>query len=115
MGSPWQNFIEQIKCLAKGGAPLTFATCGEVASYFFDQEQRPPSPEAQDTETAGRLWEDQRAPVRGLGAKRRSPLMTRVAEQACETCSKSGPQDLLDNFCNNICQKATYAVQQIVA
>ena len=25
--------------------------------YFFDQEQRPPSLEAQDTETAGRLWE----------------------------------------------------------
>ena len=25
--------------------------------YFFDQEQKPPSPEARDTETAGRLWE----------------------------------------------------------
>ena len=50
--------------------------------YFIDQQQRPPSPEAEDKETAGRLWEIQRTAVRGLGAKRRSPLMTRRAKQA---------------------------------
>ncbi len=37
------------------------ATSSDVANvsgvYFFDQEQRPLSPEAQDTETARRLWE----------------------------------------------------------
>jgi hypothetical protein len=37
------------------------ATSPEVANvsgiYFFDQEQRSPSREAQDTETAERLWE----------------------------------------------------------
>ncbi len=37
------------------------ATSPDVANvsgiYFFDQEQRSPSPEAQDTETAERLWE----------------------------------------------------------
>ena len=37
------------------------ATSPDVANmtgvHFFDQEQRPPSPEAQDRETARRLWE----------------------------------------------------------
>ena len=37
------------------------ATSSAVANvsgvYFFDQEQTPPSPEAQDTNTARRLWE----------------------------------------------------------
>ncbi len=37
------------------------ATSPEVANvsggYFFDQQQRPPNPKAQDTEIAGRLWE----------------------------------------------------------
>ena len=37
------------------------ATSPDVANvsggYFSDQEQRPPSPAAQDAETAGRLWE----------------------------------------------------------
>ena len=37
------------------------ATSPDIANvsggYFFDQEQRPPSPEAQDADTARRLWE----------------------------------------------------------
>jgi NAD(P)-dependent dehydrogenase (short-subunit alcohol dehydrogenase family) len=46
----------------KGADTLVWlATSPDVANvsgaYFFDQQQRPPSPEAQDTETAGRLWE----------------------------------------------------------
>src|SRR5215813_10076031 len=46
----------------KGAETLVWlATSPDVANvsgvYFFDQEQRPPSPEAQDTGTAGRLWE----------------------------------------------------------
>src|SRR5262249_58139528 len=46
----------------KGAETLVWlATSPHVADvsgvYFFDQEQRPPSLEAQDTETAGRLWE----------------------------------------------------------
>ena len=46
----------------KGAETLVWlATAPHVANvsgaYFFDQEQRPPSPEAQDMETAGRLWE----------------------------------------------------------
>jgi NAD(P)-dependent dehydrogenase (short-subunit alcohol dehydrogenase family) len=46
----------------KGAETLVWlATSPDVASvngrYFFDQEQRPPSPEALDTETARRLWE----------------------------------------------------------
>ena len=46
----------------KGAETLVWlATSPDVANvsgaYFFDQEQRPPSPAAQDTETAGRLWE----------------------------------------------------------
>jgi len=46
----------------KGAETLVWlATSPDVANvsggYFFDQEQRPPSPEAQDRETAGRLWE----------------------------------------------------------
>ena len=46
----------------KGAETLVWlVTSPDVANvsgvYFFDQEQKPPSPEAQDTETAGRLWE----------------------------------------------------------
>ena len=46
----------------KGAETLVWlATSPDVTNvsgvYFFDQEQRPPSPAAQDTETAGRLWE----------------------------------------------------------
>jgi hypothetical protein len=46
----------------KGAETLVWlATSPDVANvsaaYFFDQEQIPPSPEAQDTETARRLWE----------------------------------------------------------
>ncbi len=37
---------------------VTSPTVANVSGvYFFDQQQKPPSPEAQDTETAGRLWE----------------------------------------------------------
>jgi NAD(P)-dependent dehydrogenase (short-subunit alcohol dehydrogenase family) len=46
----------------KGAETLVWlATSPDVANvsggYFSDQEQKPPSPEAQDTETARRLWE----------------------------------------------------------
>ena len=46
----------------KGAETLVWlATSPDVANvsggYFFDQEQRPPSPEAQDVEAARRLWE----------------------------------------------------------
>jgi hypothetical protein len=46
----------------KGAKTLVWlATSSAVANvsgvYFFDQEQTPPSPEAQDTDTARRLWE----------------------------------------------------------
>jgi hypothetical protein len=46
----------------KGAETLVWlATSPDVAkvsgAYFFDQEQRPPSPEAQDREIARRLWE----------------------------------------------------------
>jgi len=46
----------------KGAETLVWlATSPDVANvsgaYFFDQEQIPPSPEAQDTGTARRLWE----------------------------------------------------------
>ena len=46
----------------KGAETLVWlATSPDVANvsgvYFFDQGQRPPSLEAQDTETARRLWE----------------------------------------------------------
>ena len=46
----------------KGAETLVWlATSRDVANvtgaYFFDQEQRSPSPEAQDPDTAGRLWE----------------------------------------------------------
>ena len=46
----------------KGAETLVWlATSPDVANvsggYFFDQEQRPSSPDAQDRETAKRLWE----------------------------------------------------------
>ena len=53
------------------------ATSPDVANvsgvYFFDQEQKPPSPEAQDTETAGRLWEisERQCAVSGRSAEAR--------------------------------------------
>src|SRR5262249_37718770 len=54
------------------------ATAPQVANggvaYFFDQEQRPPSPEAQATETARRLWEisERQCTVSGRSAEARS-------------------------------------------
>jgi hypothetical protein len=63
----------------KGAKTLVWlATSPDVANvsgvYFFDQEQRPPSPEAQDTETARRLWEisERQCAVSGRSAKARS-------------------------------------------
>jgi len=46
----------------KGAETLVWLTTSAEAAnvsgaYFFDKEQRPPSPEAQDTKTARRLWE----------------------------------------------------------
>jgi NAD(P)-dependent dehydrogenase (short-subunit alcohol dehydrogenase family) len=46
----------------KGAETLVWlATSPHIANvsggYFFDREQRPPSSQAQDTETAGRLWD----------------------------------------------------------
>jgi hypothetical protein len=47
------------------------ATSPDVANvsggYFIDQQQRPPSPEAVDTETAGRLWEISERSARSRG------------------------------------------------
>jgi hypothetical protein len=42
--------------------------------YFIDQQQRSPSPEAEDTETAGRLWEisERQCAVSGRSAEARS-------------------------------------------
>jgi len=63
----------------KGAETLVWlATSPDVASvsgvYFFDQEQRPPSPEAQDTETARRLWEisERQCTLSGRSAEARS-------------------------------------------
>jgi hypothetical protein len=63
----------------KGAKTLVWlATSPDVANvsgvYFFDQVQRPPSPEAQDTETAGRLWEisERQCAVSGRSAESRS-------------------------------------------
>lgn len=41
--------------------------------YFIDQQQRPSSPEAEDTETAGRLWEisERQCAVSGRSAEAR--------------------------------------------
>jgi hypothetical protein len=37
---------------------VTSPTVANVSgAYFFDQQQKPPSPKAQGTETAGQLWE----------------------------------------------------------
>jgi len=58
--------------------PCVACTSPDVANvsgvYFFDQEQMPPSPEAQDTETAGRLWEisERQCAVPGRSAGARS-------------------------------------------
>ena len=63
----------------KGADTLVWlATSPNVANvsggYFFDQQQRPPSPEARDTETAGRLWEisERQCAVSGRSAEARS-------------------------------------------
>jgi len=54
------------------------ATSPDIANvtgaYFFDQEQRPPSPEAQDRETARRLWEisERQCAVSGRSAEAHS-------------------------------------------
>jgi hypothetical protein len=67
----------------KGAETLVWlATSPDVANvsgvYFFDQEQRPPSPEAQDRETARRLWEISERQVRGLGAKFVNPVIAKL-------------------------------------
>jgi hypothetical protein len=63
----------------KGADTLVWlATSPDVANvsgrYFIDQQQRPPSPEAGDTETAGRLWEISKGQcaVSGRSAEARS-------------------------------------------
>jgi NAD(P)-dependent dehydrogenase (short-subunit alcohol dehydrogenase family) len=63
----------------KGAETLVWlATSPDVANvsgvYFFDQEQRPSSPEAQDRETASRLWEisERQCAVSGRSAEARS-------------------------------------------
>src|SRR6516164_4610183 len=63
----------------KGAETLVWlATSPDVANvsgvYFFDQEQRPPSPEAQDPKTAGRLWEisERQCAVCGRNSEARS-------------------------------------------
>ncbi len=63
----------------KGAETLVWlATSPDVANvsgiYFSDQEQRPPSPEAQDRETAGRLWEisERQCAVSGRSAEARA-------------------------------------------
>ena len=63
----------------KGAGTLVWlATSPDVTNvsggYFIDQQQRPPSPEAEDTETAGRLWEisERQCAVSGRSAKARS-------------------------------------------
>jgi hypothetical protein len=63
----------------KGAETLVWlATSPDVANvsgvYFSDQEQRPPSPEAQDTGTAGPLWEisERQCAVSGRSAAARS-------------------------------------------
>ena len=63
----------------KGADTLVWlATSPDVANvsggYFIDHQQRPPSPEAEDTETAGRLWEisERQCAVSGRSAEARS-------------------------------------------
>ena len=63
----------------KGADTLVWlATSPDVANvsgaYFFDHQQRPPSPEAEDTETAGRLWQisERQCAVSGRSAEARS-------------------------------------------
>ena len=63
----------------KGAETLVWlATSPDIANvtgaYFFDQEQRPPSPEAQDRETARRLWKisERQCAVSGRSAAARS-------------------------------------------
>jgi NAD(P)-dependent dehydrogenase (short-subunit alcohol dehydrogenase family) len=63
----------------KGADTLVWlATSPDVANmsgaYFFDRQQRPPSPEAQDMEIARRLWEisERQCAVSGRSAEARS-------------------------------------------
>jgi len=63
----------------KGADTLVWlATSPDVANvsggYFFDRQLRPPSPEAEDTETAGRPWEisERQCAVSGRTAEARS-------------------------------------------
>jgi hypothetical protein len=63
----------------KGAETLVWlATSPDVANvsgvYFFDQEQRLPSPEAQDTETARRMWEisERQCAVRSSARQKRA-------------------------------------------
>ena len=63
----------------KGADTLVWlATSPDVANVrgdtSIDQQQRSPSPEAEDTETAGRLWEisDRQCAVSGRSAEARS-------------------------------------------
>jgi hypothetical protein len=62
----------------KGAKTLMWlATSPDVANvsgaYFFDQQQRPPSREAQDRETAKRLWEisEEQCAVRSSAREKR--------------------------------------------
>jgi hypothetical protein len=62
----------------KGAETLVWlATSPGVANvsgeYFFDQQQRPPSSEAQDRETAKRLWEisEEQCAVRSSAREKR--------------------------------------------
>ncbi|MET0640624.1 MAG: SDR family NAD(P)-dependent oxidoreductase [Hyphomicrobium sp.] len=63
----------------KGADTLVWlATSPDVANvsggYFFDRQKRSPSPKAQDTETARRLWEisEQQCAISGRSAEARS-------------------------------------------
>jgi hypothetical protein len=63
----------------KGADTLVWlATSPDVANmsgaYFFDRQQRPPSPEAQDMEIARRLWEisERQCAVSGRSAEAHS-------------------------------------------
>jgi hypothetical protein len=68
----------------KGAKTLVWlATSSAVANvsgvYFFDQEQTPPSPEAQDTDTARWLWE---ISERQCAISRRSRCRVRLCSSA---------------------------------
>jgi NAD(P)-dependent dehydrogenase (short-subunit alcohol dehydrogenase family) len=70
----------------KGADTLVWlATSPDVVNvsgrYFIDQQQRPSSPEAEDTETAGRLWEISERQCAVSGRTAESPPITRPASR----------------------------------